>query len=104
MKVVDHAPPVWFLFEESDTLYFDAACDHGAFGYSWLIELNEDERRRFKEQGRRFLDWLAQDIHNSVPIVERSLSPYKEGNRDRGPGEKVMEAVKAWRSRGTSSR
>ncbi len=34
MTVVDHAPPVWFLLEEGGTFYFDAACDHGAFGYS----------------------------------------------------------------------
>lgn len=97
MKLVDQEPQSWFLLEENGALFLDAACDHGAFGYSWLIELNAAERQAYAAQGRAFLFWLAQDIHNGVPILEASRSPYKARNRDAALGGRVSEAIRLWR-------
>ncbi|WP_174549116.1 hypothetical protein [Novosphingobium rosa] len=96
MKVVDHEPHAWFLLEDEEALFLDAACNHSAFGYSWLIELNAEERQQFAEKGRPYIDWLAQDIHNGAPILEISQSPYKNRNRDRDLGPRVREAFKVW--------
>ncbi|WP_206243899.1 hypothetical protein [Novosphingobium terrae] len=85
---MDHEPQSWFLLEEEGRLFLDAACDHGAFGYSWLIELNAEEQRQFTEQSRAYIGWLAQDIHNGVPILEASQSPTK-----------VATAAPIWASR-----
>lgn len=98
MHLIDHEPQSWFLLEEDGALFLDAACNHSAFGYSWLIELNAEERLSYKQQGRPFIAWLAQDIHNGVPILETSTSPYKTRNRDHDLGSKVSEAIKIWRN------
>jgi hypothetical protein len=97
MTVIDHEPASWFLLAEGDALFLDASCNHGPFGYSWLIELDPGERGRFAREGRAFLARLAEDIHDSVPLLEESRSPYKARNRDRELGARVTEAVRAWR-------
>ena len=103
MQVLDHQPNTWFLLKAGDALLFDAVCNHSAFGYSWLIELDADERQRFERGGRTFLDWLAQDIHNGVPILKISTSPYKARDRSREFGDEVTDAIKAWRASATLS-
>ena len=98
MQVLDHQPNTWFLLEAGEALLFDAACNHSAFGYSWLIELNAEERQAYASGGRGFLDWLAQDIHNGVPILEVSRSPYKTRDRSRAFGAEVTRTIVAWRA------
>ena len=103
MQVLDHQPNAWFLFRAGDALFFDAACNNSAFGYSWLIELNAEERQAFEREGRSFLDVLAQDIHLGVPILEISQSPYKTRGRSREFADAIAEAVKAWRAEAARS-
>jgi hypothetical protein len=98
MRVVAHQPSSWFLLEEGDTLLFDVACNHSAFGYSWLIELDLAERQAFVLGGRAYLDRLAQDIHTGVPILKISTSPYKSRNRESQFGDAVSHAIQAWRA------
>lgn len=52
MKVVDHEPHAWFLFEEGDSIFLDVNCDHGAAGYSVMIELSAEEALRYVLNGR----------------------------------------------------
>ena len=104
MQVLDHQPNTWFLFQVGDTLLFDAACNHSAFGYSWLIELNAEERQAYERGGRAFLDWLARDIHNGVPILKVSTSPYKARNCSVEYADETKRAVEAWRAAPTPSR
>ena len=103
MQVLDHQPNTWFLFQVGDTLLLDAACNHSAFGYSWLIELNAEERLAYERGGRAFLDWLAQDIHNGVPILNVSTSRYKARNRGVEYANDTSKAVEAWRAGLTQS-
>src|SRR4051812_13975507 len=77
MKVRDHAPQHWFLFEEAGTLYLDVNCSHSAFGYTFMVELNAEEAARYRVEGRAFLDWLAGRIQDTAPNLSVSTSPYK---------------------------
>lgn len=97
MRVVDQKCAAWFLLEHDGALFLDTNCNHGVFGYSWLIELSPAERRGYQQGRAIFIDRLAEDIHNSVPILDASQSPYKDRNRDAELGDRVTEAVKAWR-------
>jgi len=103
VQVLDHRPNMWFLLKAGDALFLDAACNHGAFGYSWLIELDPGERQGFEQGGRAYLDRLAQDIHDGVPILANSTSPYKGRNRDRDLAEQVTNAVLDWRAASTAA-
>ena len=64
-----------------------------AFGYSWLIELSAEERQAYERGGRAFLDWLAQDIHDGVPVLKVSTSPYKTRNRSVEYADKANRTV-----------
>ncbi|MFV0624991.1 hypothetical protein ACBY01_13415 [Sphingomonas sp. ac-8] len=98
MQVIDHAPYSWFLLAAGDALLFDAYCNHSALGYSWLIELNAQERQAYARGGRAYLDRLAQDIHNGVPILKISTSPYRTRNREAEFADAVTQAIRAWRA------
>ena len=69
MRVVDHAPQAWFLFQEGESFFLNANCNHGAFGYSFPIELSEEERAQYAARGRTYLDWPARAVHESAPIT-----------------------------------
>ncbi|WKZ88090.1 hypothetical protein N5B55_18730 [Ralstonia pickettii] len=77
MQVRDYESHSWFLFEANGALYLHANCNHGAFGYSFMIRLTAAEVQRYRAESRDYLSWLAQDIHNSAPILSASSSPYK---------------------------
>jgi hypothetical protein len=98
MKVLDERPAGWFLLEENGTLLLDVNCSHGAFGYSWMIALDADETRAFREEGRAYLDRLAEDINYGAPIVEGSRSRYRDRNVTETYGARANHAVAAWRS------
>lgn len=97
MTVVDHEPQHWFLFEEDGTLFLDAACNHSAFGYSYLIALNEDERADYARHGRAYLGELATAIHNGAPILAASRSPFKGRDLTGAYADKTSAAIDAWR-------
>ncbi|MFV0597096.1 hypothetical protein [Shewanella sp.] len=83
MRVVDTENRAWFLFEHEGDLYLDANCSMSAFGYNYLIQLNEKESARYRELGREYLTQLAYDIHYLVPIAENSRSIYRGRDKSR---------------------
>ncbi|MBD8874642.1 hypothetical protein [Rhodanobacter sp. DHB23] len=100
MKVVDHEPHWWYLFEEAGNLFLDVNCSHGFLGYSYLIQLDMDESSRYREQGHGFVDQLAQAIQYTAPILQGSQSPYKDRDLSQSRRKHVMAAVAAWRAGG----
>lgn len=97
MKVIDTEQWSWFLFEHESNLYLDVNCNISAFGYTYMIQLNESERNLYDVNGRTYLNKLAHEIHYSVPIGKDSKSIYK--GRDVGSEFRklVSEAVNNWR-------
>ena len=98
MQVLDHEPQSWFLFEADGELYLDANCNHGAFGYSFMIRLTTAEVQRYRDTGRDYLSWLAQDIHNGAPILSASLSPYKTRKATKEEEAEASTALAAWQA------
>ncbi|WP_247362034.1 hypothetical protein [Ralstonia pseudosolanacearum] len=98
MQVVDHEPYLWFLFEQDGELYLDANCNHSFIGYTFMMRLTSNEVRRYRRQGRNYINWLAQDIQNSAPILITSNSSYK--HRKASPEEEAQAnaAVSAWQA------
>lgn len=93
MKVIDFEESGWFLLSKGDRLFLDSNCNHGVFGYSFLIELNEDEIQRYRQEGRRYLSELAHSVHYSAPIVANSKSQYKDRGVDKIFGDEVSKAI-----------
>jgi hypothetical protein len=91
-RVLDHAPHAWFLFGAQDEVYLDIHCSHGAAGYSVLVPLDAQETRAWQDEGRTFLDRLAQAVQDAGPG-----SPYQ--SRDVGAQFAVATsaALAAWR-------
>ena len=90
MHVVAHEPYAWFLLEEEGALYLDVNCSYSAFGFPMLIRLNEDEARRYHEEGEGFVSGLADDVQY------RALTTYRERNINSRFGSAVTEAVTQW--------
>jgi len=67
VHVIDHEPHAWFLFKEGDALLLDVNCNHGAAGYSIIIQLNVDEESEYSRKGHAYVDWLAQAVQDSGP-------------------------------------
>lgn len=97
MKVIDTESWTWFLFEHAGNLYLDAYCNISAFGYTYMIQLNDDEIEKYNTRGRDYLGELAHDIHYSVPIKEGSASAYRGRDVSSGFSSLASEAVKSWR-------
>lgn len=97
MKVIDSENWAWFLFDHEGQLYLDANCNMSAFGYTYMIQLNDEERSAYNAGGHEYLNWLAHDIHYSVPIAEGTCSKYKGRDVSKGLSELATEAVRAWR-------
>lgn len=98
MKVVDFENWAWFLFEHEGQMYLDANCNMSAFGYSYMIQLNEEEVKSYKVGGRDYLDKLAYDIHYTVPIAKNTTSIYKGRDVSRQFSQLALEAVEKWRA------
>ncbi|MEO9322078.1 hypothetical protein ABFT23_01225 [Nocardioides sp. C4-1] len=101
MDVVDHARAAWYLLADGDALLLDVNCNHGAVGYSVLIELDPTERARWEEEGRAYLDALSHEIHFSAPIVSTppfgEPSPYRARDLKSTRRHEVTNAVRRWR-------
>lgn len=62
MTVIDFQPQSWF-FLKNDTEYFiDVNCNHSAFGFNLLIQLNQSEINDYNKYGKVFLSNFANDI------------------------------------------
>lgn len=99
MKVVDHEPHSWFLFEENGMLLLDANCNHSAFGYTYMVQLSPEELVEYRKKGRSYLNNLAHDIHYSAPIVKGSKSVYIGRDVSNENSEKSLTAVRTWREK-----
>lgn len=97
MKVIDSENLAWFLFEHEGYLYLDANCNMSAFGYTYMILLNEDEKKQYEYGGHEYLNKLAYDIHYSMPIAKDTSSIYKGRDVSKELSELANEAVKAWK-------
>ena len=69
-----------------------------AFGYTYMIQLNEQEQTQYEDGGREYLNKLAHDIHYSVPIAKETSSIYKGRDVSNELSELATEAVKSWRA------
>jgi hypothetical protein len=98
MKVLDHAPQFWFLFEDDGALYLDANCNHGAVGYGFMIRLSLFEVAEYEAKGTTFLDLLAQQIQDSAPGAIGSKSVYKDRKVSLTMREGAQEAFHRWKS------
>ncbi len=99
MKVIDHQPHAWFLFEDDSGLLIDVECHHGAVSCSVLIRLNDHELAEYRRDDHAYLNRLAEAIHYSAPILETSNSPYKP-RKLRGYQDQVLEAIRQWQTQG----
>ena len=99
MNVIDSEYYAWFLFEHEGHLYLDANCNHGAFGYSFMIQLNNEELSEYESTGRDYISKLAHAIHYSAPIVKDNTSVYKDRIVDDNISKLSLEAIQRWRSR-----
>jgi hypothetical protein len=97
MQVVDNEPHQWFLFKEGNSLLLDVNCNHGAVGYSVMIQLSVEEESEYSQKGRAYLNWLAQSVQDSGPGSGCQL-------RDVSAiySRESMAAVNAWQSQNRS--
>ena len=100
MKVVDSENWSWMLFEHEGQLFLDANCNMSAFGYTYMIQLNEEELKSYEIGGRESLGKLAHDIHYSVPIAKDTSSIYKNRKVSNKLSALATEAVKVWKNDG----
>ena len=100
MNVIDSEKQAWFLLEHEGNLYFDVNCSMGAFGYSYMIRLNDLEQIRYQMAGREYLHKLADDIHSSVPVAENTSSIYQGRNASKPLSQMATSAIKTWHENG----
>jgi hypothetical protein len=91
MRVADHEPQVWFLFEESGRYYFDARVTRSAAEWSILLQLTAQEYQEYHAIGRLYLNYLAARIQNSS-------EEYSSRDLSRELGAEVTSAVQSWRA------
>ena len=91
VKVADHEPMSWFLFELEGKLYLDVNCSHSVFGFSVLFELNDAEAAAYATEGRAYLQHLAGRVqdHTFTEFMPRNLA--QEWH------DRATAAVLAWR-------
>ncbi len=102
MKIIDTESGAWFLFEHEGSLYLDVNCNVRAFGYTYMIKLNEEELNLYQSGGRAYLGELAHDIHYSAPIAKDTKSIYQGRDVTNELSELSTEAVQAWRENGNA--
>lgn len=100
MKVIDHEPQTWFLLEDAGALFLDGNYNHGFIGYDWMIQLSAEEMDRYRQRGREFISWLAEDVQNSAPILEVSHSSYKARRVSGALYARAAAAIEEWRATG----
>lgn len=100
MKVIDSEKQAWFLLEHEGSLYFDVNCSMGAFGYSYMIRLNDQEQIRYQMAGREYLHKLADDIHGSVPLADNTSSMYQGRHVSNNFSQMATSAIKTWHENG----
>ena len=96
MRVIDHEPQSWFLLEDSGALFLDGNYNHSFVGYDWMIQLNQAEVDQFRIRGREFINWLAEDVQNSVPLLKASTSPYKARRVPDALYNRASAAIEEW--------
>ena len=98
MKIINYRKAGWFLFADDKSLLLDVNCNLGCFGYSWMVELNETERKNYEEKGTSYLDQLAEAIHNSVPIHKETTSPYSKRDVSKKYEIETTQAFEEWKN------
>ena len=93
MKVIASKERFWFLVEDEDKLYLDVNCSMSFIGYSWTIELNKEEKANFQSKGDSYIDELAYEINDTIPIKEDSDSKFKSRKVSQEIEEKITEAI-----------
>jgi hypothetical protein len=97
MRIVDYEPQWWFLYEENGALFLDGNYNHSFVGYDFMIQLNLEEVAQYRERGREFINWLAEDVQNSVPILKISESRYKERRVPEELSKRALAAHASWK-------
>lgn len=97
MKIIDQEPQFWFLFEHEEKLMLDVNCNHGAFGYSYMIILSSDEIENYKINGHNYINEIAREIQYSAPVAKGSKSIYKGRDVSKEYSETFVKTVKEWR-------
>ncbi|MFM2476875.1 hypothetical protein [Celerinatantimonas sp. MCCC 1A17872] len=98
MRVFDWQVSSWFLFEHQEHYYLDVNCSIGAFGYSFMLKMTDDESRAYSQSGYCYLQQLAQAIAQSAPIAENSSSAYRERAVSSKLSDLAAEAFLLWKS------
>lgn len=101
MKVIDHAPGAWFLYQEGEALYLGVNCSHGVAGYDALIRLEAEEAAAWRQLGHGYADDLAAEVYASDPGAVGGGSRFAARNLAFGRSEerkRATAAVEAWRS------
>lgn len=96
MKVIDSESWSWLLLEHEDSLYLDVNCNIGVFGYTYIIQLNDQENSKYEHDGRKYLHTLAHDIQQSAPIAKDTSSIYKNRGVSKKISELATQAVQTW--------
>ncbi|WP_406850964.1 hypothetical protein ABEB33_22935 [Herbaspirillum huttiense] len=96
MEVIDNEPHFWFLLSDAGSLFLDVNCEHGAVGYNVLVQLNDQERAGYSNDGHEYLSKLADKISYSAPGVIGSSSEYKNRNVALRYADAINTAFSAW--------
>jgi hypothetical protein len=92
MHVIDHEPHSWFLFKAEEALLLDVNCNHGAAGYSVMIQLTAEEAAEYSRGGHVFLNGLAQAVQDAGPG-----SAYQSRDLSASLAKESLAAVNEWR-------
>ena len=96
MEVVDTQDHAWFLLAKGRDLFLDVNCSYSAVSYPFLLQLSEDERRRYEDEGRDYLSKLAEEIQNSAPGVVGTQSEYKDRSLHQLHGAEVTQSIRSY--------
>ena len=96
MKVISHEPRHWFLFQKGDSLFLDGNYNHSAFGYEFMIKLNEQEVERYKLEGKKYINTLVNSIQKSCPIHKDSKSVFIGRRVTAEISNEAHKAFKKW--------
>jgi hypothetical protein len=98
MNVIENAEYSWIFLKHLDRYYLDVFCGQSFAIYSWLVELDESESRKYETDGTRFLNELADEIRYSTPGILETSSTYKKRKIVGEIAEVVSETIKKWRT------
>jgi hypothetical protein len=98
MRVIDHEAGWWFLLEEDQAVFFHVFCEHGAIGFDFMLQLNQEELEDYAREGRAFISKLATEIEYSAPIARASTSRFKARRLSEPYSARVTRAIESWRT------